>query len=146
MLQSIKDSLFADPFLEQSATALQIPEDQRITIDNKGHLVFVLQRTLFADWLDWHEVNIGTKFTFHGGPNTLSSGMVNQVLDCSCRGQHKTYRGKTPGGKKGNHHPGAIGSIACKCKSAIKVERYPAHINLKVNGIKYIYEEPVTCV
>ncbi|KFH63563.1 hypothetical protein MVEG_10972 [Podila verticillata NRRL 6337] len=146
MLQSIKDSLFADPFLEQSATALQIPEDQRITIDNKGRLVFVLQRTLFADWLDRHEVNIGTKFTFHGGPNTLSSGMVNQVLDCSCRGQHETYRGKTPGGKKGNHCPGAIGSIACKCTSAIKVERYPAHINLKVNGIKYIYEEPVTCV
>ncbi|KAF9370006.1 hypothetical protein CPB97_003106 [Podila verticillata] len=35
LLQAIKDSLFADPFLE-AAAALKIPEDQRITIDNSG--------------------------------------------------------------------------------------------------------------
>ncbi|KAF9272367.1 hypothetical protein BGZ74_005280 [Mortierella antarctica] len=36
LLQAIKDSLFADPFLEQSATALKIPEDQRIIIDDRS--------------------------------------------------------------------------------------------------------------
>lgn len=101
LLQAIKDSLFADPFLE-AAAALKIPEDQRITIDNSGCLVFLLQSNLFSDWLDWHQVNIGTKFTPHIDPNTVSSGMVNQVFDCSCRGLHKTYGWKTLVAQKEN--------------------------------------------
>ncbi|KAF9369177.1 hypothetical protein CPB97_003842 [Podila verticillata] len=52
LLQAIKESLFADPFLEQAAMSLKIPDDQRIVIDDRGHLVFLLQSHLYADWLD----------------------------------------------------------------------------------------------
>ncbi|KAF9202977.1 hypothetical protein BGZ59_001879 [Podila verticillata] len=38
LLQAIKDSLFADPFLEQLATSLKIPDDQRLVIDGRGRL------------------------------------------------------------------------------------------------------------
>ncbi|KAI9241259.1 MAG: hypothetical protein BYD32DRAFT_484266 [Podila humilis] len=50
LLQAIKDSLFADPFLEQLATSLKIPDDQRLVIDGRGRLVFLLRSYLYTDW------------------------------------------------------------------------------------------------
>jgi len=96
--------------------------------------------------LDWHQINMSTKFTPYVNQNTISSGMVNQVLDCSCKGLYMTYGKKTPGGAKGKHCPGAIGSTACGCKSVMKMEKYPALSKIKINGIKYTYVEPVASV
>lgn len=72
--------------------------------------------------------------------------MVNQPWACSCRGYHRTYGNKLPGGNKNKPCAGAIGSIACGCKATMKVENYPTGTKIKINNVNYSYEEPVTCV
>ncbi|KAG0359880.1 hypothetical protein BC939DRAFT_532452 [Gamsiella multidivaricata] len=46
---AIRDALCFDPYILEIAEELQIPEDQRITRDGKGRLVFYLKAHFFDD-------------------------------------------------------------------------------------------------
>lgn len=149
LLQAIKESLFANPFLEQSATTLMIPKDQKI----RESPLMTGTSWFFSSRVTFLLIGLtGTKLTLAPSSHPMwiqtlfGSGVVNQVLDCSHRGIHMTYGRKTLDAAKGKHWPGAIGSVTCGCKSAMKVEKYPAHSKIKINRIKYSYEESVTCV
>ncbi|KAG0247936.1 hypothetical protein BG011_000707, partial [Mortierella polycephala] len=112
---SLRDALFYDPYIMDTAQEYGFAEDQIITRDEKGRMVFYLKANYFEDWKARHQTSIGTGFLAHGVPRAYSTdvtesssqkkkdraGQVLQRFDCHCRGKKFELKGRQLGGKSG---------------------------------------------
>ncbi|KAG0196142.1 hypothetical protein BGX28_010511, partial [Mortierella sp. GBA30] len=69
----VRDALLYDPYILETADEHHILEDQRITWDEKGQLVFYLKANSLDDWKARHQVCLGTDITSHGRPQAYST-------------------------------------------------------------------------
>ncbi|CAO3570097.1 unnamed protein product [Mortierella alpina] len=63
--KALKNALFADPYIQETADDFSIPEDEAMSLNNEGNLVFVLKADYFLDWKFRHKDAIGTQFYPH---------------------------------------------------------------------------------
>ncbi|CAO3566022.1 unnamed protein product [Mortierella alpina] len=63
--KALKNALFADPYIQETADDFSIPEDEAMSLNNEGNLVFVLKADYFLDWKVRHKDAIGTQFYPH---------------------------------------------------------------------------------
>ncbi|KAK3836873.1 MAG: hypothetical protein J3R72DRAFT_477004 [Linnemannia gamsii] len=68
ILASVRDFLFTDPYIRDTATALKIPGDKIISWDEQGRLVFPLKTAFFKDWKVRHQNTIGADSNPHEKP------------------------------------------------------------------------------
>ena len=66
--EALRDSLFSDPDIVDTAEYLSIPDDEVMKLDDEGRLTFVLKASYFADWKARHQIGIGTQFKLHSKP------------------------------------------------------------------------------
>ncbi|KAF9186357.1 hypothetical protein BGZ51_002051 [Haplosporangium sp. Z 767] len=95
---SLRNVLFYDPYIMDTAQEYGFAEDQIITLDEKGRMVFYLKTNYFEDWKARHQVSIGTGFLVHGVSRAYftnvtenssqkkknRAGQVLQRFDCHC--------------------------------------------------------------
>ncbi|KAF9082743.1 hypothetical protein BGX29_003640 [Mortierella sp. GBA35] len=82
VLNAIRDSLFSDPYILETAGAYGFPEDKRIIMDEKNGvrcLSFYIKAAFFKDWLKRHSDCIGTKFTLRNTPYHYSTDVKNRI-------------------------------------------------------------------
>ncbi|KAF9079947.1 hypothetical protein BGX23_002918, partial [Mortierella sp. AD031] len=117
VLNAIRDSLFDDPYIIETAETYGFPEGKRITMGEKEEgrcLIFYVKAAFFEDWLKRHSDCIGTSFTLRAKPHPYSTNVkesstqakkdkAGQILSrYSCHRKSKKYevKGRIKGGKK----------------------------------------------
>jgi len=78
VLNAIRDSLFDDPYIIETAETYGFPEGKRITLSEKKEgrcLVFYVKAAFFEDWLKRHSDCIGTSFTLRTKPHPYSTNV-----------------------------------------------------------------------
>lgn len=78
VLKAIRDSLFNDPYIHDTAEAYGFPEDKRIALVEKNGfccLSFYVWAGFFEDWLTRHSDSIDTKFTSRDSPRPYSTNI-----------------------------------------------------------------------
>ncbi|KAF9179471.1 hypothetical protein BGZ50_006890 [Haplosporangium sp. Z 11] len=120
---AMRDALFSDPYILGTAEECGIAEDQIMTRDDKGRMVFYLKASYFDDWKSRHQISIDTDFTPHGSPRAYSTkvsrsssqrmkdraGQIKTRFDCHRRGVKYEAKGRQRGGKSGKPAPTSDG-------------------------------------
>ncbi|KAF9976955.1 hypothetical protein BGZ75_010444, partial [Mortierella antarctica] len=145
--EALRDSLFSDPYITDTAEYLGIAEDEVMKVMNVGKtrnkdlLVFFLKRCYFADWKARHQITIGSEFNPRDDPYTYTSdrprgvaaamgrraGYICTRFDCHCKGEPRKVKGRQPGGKTGKIRR-RDKSIACKCESYFNAVLQPGTV------------------
>ncbi|KAI1286549.1 hypothetical protein EDD11_000266, partial [Mortierella claussenii] len=120
--ETLRDSLFSDPYIIATAEELAIPSDDLMKWEDRRHLRdysnFKLLESYFKDWKHRHEVSIGTNFTSHGAPLEYRTDPMKDGLedtestrsrightitryDCHRKGSPKVFKDRVLGGKSG---------------------------------------------
>jgi len=127
---TLRDSLFADPFILNTARDLGIPFDDMMRFDSQRRLVFILKAGYFPEWRARHQLSISTGFKAHEKPRKYVSedprgaialkrrtaGSILTKFECHRRGSKREKKDRVPGGKSGKTRVRAK-AIPCGCKS-----------------------------
>ena len=136
--QTLRDSLFSDPYLLDTAEALPLPDHMAMAWNDVGELVFFLKEAYFMDWMHRHQVSIGTNFHRHNKPHTYSQDVLRGSgeiktrraghsvtrYDCQRKGEKRQKRGVIPGGKSGKTRVRGQ-SNPCRCPSYFRATLQP---------------------
>lgn len=160
VLNAIRDSLFDDPYIIETAETYGFPEGKRITMSEKKEgrcLVFYVKAAFFEDWLKRHSDCIGTSFTLRTKPHPYSTNVkesstqakkdkAGQILSrysCHCKSKKYEVKGRIKGGKKEKTRL-RLPSISCNCRSSIKATFRPRSTSDGMPGntcmIEYFFE------
>jgi hypothetical protein len=156
VLNAIRDSLFNDPYIHDTAEAYEFPEDKRITLVEKNGLrclIFYVRAAFFEDWLTRHSDCIGAKFTSRDSPRPYSTNIkesstqakkdrAGQIVSrYSCHRKSMKYqdKGQVKGGKT-NKSRVRVPSIKCKCRSYINATFRPRSTSDGMPGDTYKIE------
>ncbi|KAF9926595.1 hypothetical protein FBU30_003843, partial [Linnemannia zychae] len=135
VIKTIRDSLFDDPFIIETAEKLGFPEHERIVMKEKNgcrYITFYLISDFFKDWLKRHEECLDTRFTQHKKPHPFSTnvkesssqqkkdkaGQTVYRYSCHCKSKKYERKGRIKGGKTGKTRA-RLPSISCNCCSSI---------------------------
>ncbi|KAI7817006.1 hypothetical protein BC939DRAFT_467299 [Gamsiella multidivaricata] len=72
---AVRDSLFSDPYILDTAKSLATEEDQMVSEDHKTRLVFYLKASNFEDWKAQHQISTNSGFSPHGQPCVYTAHM-----------------------------------------------------------------------
>ncbi|KAF9176616.1 hypothetical protein BGZ49_006088, partial [Haplosporangium sp. Z 27] len=132
-----------------------IPEDEKISMNKKGQLVFYISSHYFENWRLRHQANIGTTFVTHGKPRPYTAkvhsnstpakkeraGQTVTRFDCHCRGQKFEKKGRVVGGASGKTRLRAA-PFKCNCPSYFNAVYRPSTPGAKLGDtyrVEYRY-------
>ncbi|KAG0248274.1 hypothetical protein BGZ95_008132, partial [Linnemannia exigua] len=118
VLNAIRDSLFDDPYIIETAETYGFPEGKRITMNEKNgdrYVTFYIKAVFFDDWLKRHSECIGTTFTQRTAPKPYSTniketssqakkdraGQIAYRYSCHCKSKKYKDKNRVKGGKTG---------------------------------------------
>jgi hypothetical protein len=148
----VRDALCFDPYIIATQDELGLSEDQRVTRDEKGLLVFYLKEAYFDEWKARHQICLGTDFIFHSATQYTTAVWANSAQSKKDRaGQTKTrFNCQRSGGKKLNKYnvPGGVSgrrrvkreTIKCNCQSFFNAIYRPVSTSDGVPGKTYKIE------
>jgi hypothetical protein len=160
VLKAIRDALFNDPYIHDTAEAYGFPENARTTMVEKNGLrclCFYVRAAFFEDWLKRHSDSIGAKFTFRDSPRPYSTnikesstqakkdraGQIVSRYSCHRKSMKHMDKNHVKGGKT-NKARIRLPSIKCKCPSYINATFRPRSTSDGMPGdtykIEYFFE------
>ncbi|KAG0359567.1 hypothetical protein BGZ54_009905, partial [Gamsiella multidivaricata] len=82
---AVRDSLFSDPYILDTANSFRIEGNQIVTRNHKSCLVFCLKARYFEGWKARHQISVSTDFSPHKEPRAHTT----QLTGCSSQGKEE---------------------------------------------------------
>ncbi|KAF9120081.1 hypothetical protein BGX30_003385 [Mortierella sp. GBA39] len=156
VLQVIRDSLFNDPYIIETAETYEFSEDKRIVMHGKWGaccLSFYLKAEFFVHWLKRHSECIGTTFSprngaYHYSTNVKENstqrkkdiaGQVVYRYSCHCKSKKYEPKNRVKGGKSGKTRQ-RLDSVLCHCRSSLNATFRPKPTGDGMPGDTYTVE------